>query len=274
MKEKSYEILPKGTKKTYGLMELVEGKSATGDIEPEDTVFTWPHLFTIELIASLIIIAGLLFLSMYMQAPLEEPASLATTPNPMKAPWYFLGLQELLVYFDPWIAGVVLPVIILIGLMVIPFVDVNPKGTGYYTFSERKFAISVYAFGMALWVTLIVVGVWFRGLDWNWYWFWDDPHIHKPLMSGLKDLPLVLSKVLGVGEFAGKAISDIMVFVYLALGFIIPVFLFKKFYKRLGLIRYVITMGLLLLMAGVPIKIAMRLVFSIKYILVTPWFKI
>jgi len=274
MERKSFEIFPKDPRKTYGLMELVEGKSSIVDKEPEDTVFTWPHLFSIEFIAILITIAVLLFLSMYVEAPLEQAASTATTPNPMKAPWYFLGLQELLVYFDPWIAGVALPVIILFGLMLIPFLDVNPKGSGYYTFSERKFAVSVYAFGMGLWLTLLMVGVWFRGLDWNWYWYWENSHVHKPLLSGLRDLPVIITGVLGVSEFAGKAIADLIMLAYFAGGFIIPVFIFRNFYKRLGLIRYLVAMGLFLLMVGVPMKIGLRLVFSIKYIVVTPWFKI
>ena len=274
MEMKSFEIFPKDPKKTYGLMELVEGKSPIVDKEPEDTVFTWPHLFSIEFLAVLITVAVLLFLSMYVEAPLEQVASTATTPNPMKAPWYFLGLQELLVYFDPWIAGVALPGIILIGLMLIPFLDVNPKGAGYYTFSERKFAVSVYAFGMGLWLTLLIVGVWFRGLDWNWYWYWENSHLHKPLLSGLRDLPVIITGVLGVSEFAGKAIANLIMLAYFAGGFIIPVFIFRNFYKRLGLLRYLITMGLFLLMVGVPIKIGLRLVFSIKYIMVTPWFKI
>ena len=274
MEMKSFEIFPKDPKKTYGLMELVEGKSPIVDKEPEDTVFTWPHLFSIEFLAVLITVAVLLFLSMYVEAPLEQVASTATTPNPMKAPWYFLGLQELLVYFDPWIAGVALPVIILIGLMLIPFLDVNPKGAGYYTFSERKFAVSAYAFGMGLWLTLLIVGVWFRGLDWNWYWYWENSHLHKPLLSGLRDLPVIITGVLGVSEFAGKAIANLIMLAYFAGGFIIPVFIFRNFYKRLGLLRYLITMGLFLLMVGVPIKIGLRLVFSIKYIMVTPWFKI
>ena len=75
-------------------------------------------------------------------APLEEPSNPNLTMNPAKAPWYFLGLQEMLVYFDPWIAGVVMPTLIIVGLMVIPYVDTNPLGSGYYTWKQRKFAIS------------------------------------------------------------------------------------------------------------------------------------
>jgi hypothetical protein len=101
------------------------------------------------------------------------------TPNPAKAPWYFLGLQEMLVYFDPWIAGVVFPMLIVVGLMAIPYIDINPKGNGYYTFRERKFAMLTFCFGFhVLWILLIIVGVFMRGPGWLWFWPWQewDPH--------------------------------------------------------------------------------------------------
>ena len=91
--------------------------------------------------------------SIVVDAPLEEPANPTKTPNPSKAPWYFLGLQEILVYFDPWFAGVVLPSLIIVGLMVIPYIDINPKGNGYYCFKDRKFAISTFLFGfLVMWI--------------------------------------------------------------------------------------------------------------------------
>lgn len=274
MADKSFEIFPKNPKKTYGLMELVKGTAPTVEKEPEDTIFSWPHLFYVELIAVLLVTAALLFLSLYVGAPLEEEVGRDTTPNPMKAPWYFLGLQELLVFFDPWIAGVTLPALIIIGLMLIPFLDTNPKGSGSYTFSERKLAVSVYAFGLGLWTALIVIGVWFRGLDWSWYWPWENWHVHKPVVIGLKDLSVIFAKILGISEFMGNVLSYFLVLVYFAVGLIIPVFIFKRFYNRLGIIRYVTTMVLFLIMAGIPVKIALRLIFSIKYVMVTPWFKI
>ena len=274
MPEKSFDVFPRDPKKTYGLMELVKGTSPGVDKEPEDTIFTWPHLFYIELICVLIVTGILLLGSLYIHAPLEEEASRDTTPNPMKAPWYFLGLQELLVFFDPWIAGVTLPVLIMIGLMLIPFLDINSKGKGNYTFSDRKFSVSVYSFGMALWLVLIIIGVWFRGLDWNWYWPWEDAHVHKPVVAGLEDLPVIFSRVLGISVFIGKALSDLIVLGYFAAGIIIPALIFKDFFKKLGLIRYVTTMALFWIMIGIPIKVGLRLVFSIKYMIITPWFKI
>jgi len=274
MAEKSHDIFPRDPNKTYGLMELVKGTATGVEKEPEDTIFSWPHLFYLEFLCVIIVTALLLIASIYLGAPLEEEASRDTTPNPMKAPWYFLGLQELLVFFDPWIAGVGLPILIAGGLMLIPFLDINPKGKGYYTYSERKFAVSSYGFGMALWLVLIVIGVWFRGLDWNWYWPWENGHIHKPPATGLEDLPIIFARVLGIGQFAGKALSDLIVLGYFGAGLIIPALYFKNFYKKLGFMRYVPLAVMYLIMIGIPIKVGLRLVFSIKYVILTPWFKI
>ena len=119
-----------------------------------------------------------------LKAPLEAPATTAKAPNPSKAPWYFLGLQEMLVYYDPWMAGVVLPTMIIVGLMAMPYIDFNRKGNGYFTFEQRLFAITMFMFGfLVLWVTLIVLGTFLRGPNWNFfgpYEYWD-PHKVLPL---------------------------------------------------------------------------------------------
>ena len=141
--------------------------------------WVWPDLLYIEFVALIICSAVLILWAIYLRAPLEQPANPAATPNPSKAPWYFLGLQEMLVYYDPWYAGVVLPTIIIIGLMAIPYIDVNPKGNGYFTFTERKFAIGIFLFGyLALWVFMIITGTFLRGPGWNFFGpfeYWD-PH--------------------------------------------------------------------------------------------------
>lgn len=141
--------------------------------------WVWPDLLYIEFIALIICSVVLILWAIYLRAPLEQPANPATTPNPSKAPWYFLGLQEMLVYYDPWYAGVVLPSIIVVGLMAVPYIDINPKGNGYFTFTERKFAIGIFLFGyLALWVFMIITGTFLRGPGWNFFGpfeFWD-PH--------------------------------------------------------------------------------------------------
>src|SRR5262249_39758845 len=125
----------------------------------DEKVLVWPDLVYTELIAMIICTAILIVWAIVLKAPLEAPATSAKAPNPSKAPWYFLGLQEMLVYYDPWMAGVVLPTMIIIGLIAIPYIDFNPKGSGYFTFDQRKFAIVTFLFGfVVLWVTLIVLG--------------------------------------------------------------------------------------------------------------------
>ena len=100
-----------------------------------------------EFLAAIIVTVILFVWSITLNAPLEELANPNLTMNPAKAPWYFLGLQEMLVYFDPWIAGVVMPTLIVVGLMIIPYVDTNPLGSGYYTWKQRRFSITTFCFG-------------------------------------------------------------------------------------------------------------------------------
>jgi quinol-cytochrome oxidoreductase complex cytochrome b subunit len=110
------------------------------EMEDNEKVLVWPDLVYTELICMVALTAFLFVWAICLQAPLEEPASAVKTPNPSKAPWYFLGLQEMLVYYDPWMAGVVAPSLIIFGLMAIPYLDFNKKGNGYYTIAESKFS--------------------------------------------------------------------------------------------------------------------------------------
>src|ERR671937_48116 len=161
--------------------------------ELRDKIHSWPYFVRAEFIAGCVLVLVLLVWSITIDAPMEEPANPTKTPNPSKAPWYFLGLQEMLVYFDPWIAGVLLPSLIIVGLMIIPYVDINPKGNGYYTWSERKFAVTTFLVGfLGLWVGMITIGVFFRGPGWNLFMPWDywDPHKVVPLTN--IDLPYFL----------------------------------------------------------------------------------
>jgi hypothetical protein len=163
--------LPEGVR-TQRLLTVVKARAIQQvKSEPTDKVNTWPHLMLAEFSALLAITAFLLVLSAILQAPLLDPANIFQTPNPSKAPWYFLGLQELLSYFDPQIAGVTVPTIVgLIGFMMIPYVDRNPSTKP----SDRKFAVLLYAFFMAGAATLTIFGVLFRGRGFNWSYPWRD----------------------------------------------------------------------------------------------------
>src|SRR5213594_3187099 len=156
-----------------GAGEPIVEKRETGD----GKVMVWPDLVHTEFICLILWTIFLIVWSIFLKAPIEEPANPAKTPNPSKAPWYFLGLQEMLVYYDPWIAGVLLPGLIIIGLMATPFLDINPKGNGYFTFKDRKYEITVFLFGFViLWILLIILGTFLRGPNWNFfgpYKYWD-----------------------------------------------------------------------------------------------------
>jgi stalled ribosome alternative rescue factor ArfA len=139
--------------------------------EPTDKVGTWPHLLLIEFVALLAVTALLIIMSVAIQAPLLEAANANVTPNPSKAPWYFLGLQELLTYFDPQIAGVTVPTIIgLIGFMAIPYIDRNPSNNP----TDRKFAIFMYTFFIMGAAALTIIGTLFRGKGFNFSYPWTD----------------------------------------------------------------------------------------------------
>jgi len=140
----------------------------------EEKIDVWPHLVKREYIGAAGTTLFIMIWSILQNAPLEVIANPNVTPNPSKAPWYFVGLQELLVYFDPWIAGVLLPGLIIVGLMAIPYIDTNPKGVGTYAWKERKFANSLFLFGIVMWFTLIVMGYFFRGPSYAWYWPWES----------------------------------------------------------------------------------------------------
>ena len=146
----------------------------------DEKVLVWPDLVYTEMICMIALTAVLIFWAIWLQAPLEEPASSVKTPNPSKAPWYFLGLQEMLVYYDPWMAGVVLPSLIVVGLMAIPYIDFNKQGNGYYTIKQRPFAYITFQLGfLELWVTLIVLGTLLRGPNWNFFGPYEPWDAHK-----------------------------------------------------------------------------------------------
>lgn len=165
------ETAPEGVR-TQRLLTVVKAKAIQQvKAEPTDKVNTWPHLMIAEFAVLLGVTALLIVMSVSLQAPLLEAANFNATPNPSKAPWYFLGLQELLSYFDPQIAGVTVPTIVgLIGFMAIPYVDRNPSNKP----SDRKFAIFMYTYFIMGAATLTILGVLFRGPGFNFTYPWSD----------------------------------------------------------------------------------------------------
>ena len=266
--------------KRYRALAFVKGDSLAKEKDShvsEDELPTWPYLVRKEFLAVIIVTIILLVWSIALNAPLEDPSDPSVTPNPAKAPWYFLGLQEMLVYFDPWIAGVIFPSLIVMGLMAMPYIDVNPKGNGYYTFKERWFAILTFCFGFhILWILLIIVGVFMRGPGWLWFWPWQEWDAHRIVADTNYDL----TQFIGVDSksLLGSVIGGGVITVYFFLGMVIP-FLFLKVtgnrtLEKLGIVRYSLVAFLFLSMMGLPIKVFLKLIFHLKYIWVTPWFNI
>ena len=160
------------TKVTQRLLTVVKAKPIQKPTsEPVDKVNTWPHLMLPEFISLMAMTAFLIFISAILQAPLLEEANPNITPNPAKAPWYFLGLQELLSYWDPQIAGVMIPLLIgVAAFMAIPYIDRNKENKP----SKRKYAIMLWTFFLAGAGTLSLIGILFRGPGWNWTYPWID----------------------------------------------------------------------------------------------------
>ena len=245
-----------------------------------EKVQVWPNLVRVEFLAALFVMVILVFWSFLINAPLEEPANPTLTPNPSKAPWYFLGLQEMLVYFDPWIAGVIMPTLIIIGLMAIPYIDVNEKGNGYYTFKERKFSIITFCFGfLILWVSLIMIGTFWRGPGWYFFFPWQQWDTHRVVALTNVDL----SEFFGINtRRADYSLNPFAILfgacVILGYYSIIGFYWMKKknteIMKKLGPMKYAIVAFLFMTMAALPIKMILRIALNIKYILVTPWFNI
>ena len=253
------------------------GKPLIEQEETADKVLTWPDLVYTELICLVVLTVVLIAWSVLLPAPLEEAANPGASPNPSKAPWYFLGLQEMLVYYDPWLAGVVFPGLIIVGLGAIPYIDNNPKGNGYYTLKERKWEIGTFLFGyLILWILLVILGTFLRGPNWNFfgpYEYWD---VHRlEALTNINLSEVIWIKLLGMTPPRWVLIREgfgiLVVLAYLVL--LPPLFAkkwFKGFYASLGPVRFYVMMFLLLAMAALPIKMVLRWLFNLKYIVGIP----
>lgn len=258
-------------------LRMEKGEPPFEKLESEDKVLVFPYLIYIEFVVALVYSIGLVLWSIFLKAPLEEPANPTVAPNPSKAPWYFLGLQEMLVYFDPWIAGVLFPTLIIIGLAAIPYLDRDPKTSGFYCFKPRRHVIIVFLFGFwVLWILLIQMGTFMRGPNWNFFGPFETWNVHKvvPLVN-VNLSEFIFIKWLGWGLprqwYLREAPGIFLIFLYFAVP---PAILartyFKELYKKLQPARYSILMILLLTMLSLPIKMYLRWSFNLKYIVAIP----
>jgi hypothetical protein len=267
----------------------------------------WPYLVRIEFLSAVIVTVILYVWSILLNAPLEEPSNPNLTMNPSKAPWYFLGLQEMLVYFDPWIAGVVMPSVIMIGLMVFPYVDSNPLGNGYYTVKQRRFAVGMFGWGFLMWIMLIFIGTFVRGPGWIWFWpgqTWDHNAV---VFDRNRDLNEIVAGwgLTFLNSYPWKAIFGAIVVgsFYLVGGlffhwlmtwrgfhrpdpalplgqrikqwFTARSELEQKLLAQTSVLQYMtFQFFAVTVLLAMPVKLFLRLVFTIKYVWVTPWFNV
>jgi len=254
-----------------------------------EKTLVWPDLVYIELICMVALSAVLIVWSLVLRAPLEQPANPVVTPNPSKAPWYFLGLQEMLVFFDPSIAGVILPGLIILGLAAIPFLDFSPKGSGSYSIAPRRPAYVVFMFGfLQLWILFILVGTFMRGPNWSFFGLYEPRDPHKmPILTNVKlsecfwgtglgrDVPQPPADSGGPTRFVWILWREIAGLVLLAVYFVaLPVVLARTWLKRLaaamGKARYAVMVLLLLMMFALPLKMLLRWTCNLSYVVSMP----
>ena len=260
-------------------MRIERGEPTLEKVESEEKVLVFPYLIYIEFVAALFYAIILVVWSIFLKAPLEEPANPTISPNPSKAPWYFLGLQEMLVYFDPWIAGVLLPTFIIIGLCAIPYLDKDPSTSGFYSFKKRRAVITTYLFGFwILWILLILFGTFLRGPNWNFFGPFETWDVHKvvPLVN-VNLSELIFIKWLGWGLpklwFIREAPGILLIILYFVIpSIILKATVFKEVHKKLGPARYSVLVMLVLMMAVLPIKMYLRWAFNLKYLIAIPEF--
>jgi hypothetical protein len=267
---------------------LQRGQDPTEKNYAEKTL-VWPDLVYIELICMVALSAVLIVWSLVLRAPLEQPANPVVTPNPSKAPWYFLGLQEMLVFFDPSIAGVILPGLIILGLAAIPYLDFSPKHSGYYSIAPRRRAYVVFMFGfLQLWILLILVGTFMRGPNWNFFGLYEPRDPHKVLalnnvklseylwvMGQGRDMPQAPPDSGRMARFAWILWREIAGVALLVVYFVgVPVVLARTSLKRLagamGKARYAVMILLLLMMLALPLKMLLRWTCNLSYLVSMP----
>jgi menaquinol-cytochrome c reductase cytochrome b/c subunit len=162
---------PNAAQKRYRTLAVVKQESVTRiEKQLEDSVFVWPHLLVREFLSSVLMTVMLTVISVLIAAPLEVRFNQNFPPPAVaKAPWYFLGLQELLHYFPPTLAGVLLPTFVLLGMAALPYIDRNPSRS----YDDRKLSIALFTLFMAFFVVITVIGSFFRGGGWLWVWPWQ-----------------------------------------------------------------------------------------------------
>jgi hypothetical protein len=277
---RAFSPLPTNLRSVPGEGPGVRGNPVEKDYS--EKVLVWPDLVYSELICMIVLSALLIVWSLLLRAPLLQPANPALTPNPSKAPWYFVGLQELLTFSDAWNVGVLVPALIILGLMAIPYLDRNPTGSGYYSLRGRRFTCCIFLFGfLQLWILPILIGTFLRGPNWSYFGLYEvrDPSklltfehlsLSQVFWTNLlgRPLPQALpnaSTFIQLFYFLYRDIPGVSLtlFYFLALPLLVGRTLLKRHRQSLGFVRFYLMMFLLLYMLTLPIKMILYWLFGV-----------
>jgi hypothetical protein len=232
-----------------------------------EPVACWPYLVRLELVAALATLLVVSWWAMFLPLELGPPADPTVTPALAKAPWFFVGVQELLQYFDPWLGGVMLPLLSLLGLAALPYIDRDPRGTGRHEL--RPAALIALLALLGLWLVPAGVGLFLRGEHWSWGPIWRSAVLDQPVAPVMASL----GERLRLGPLGGQVLGAALClgpFLLLGLGWR----MLRDRFATLGLARYLIAGSLLILLAGVGLKVVLVLALRARYLWGTPWFRI
>lgn len=256
----------------WGLLQARRAESEGSRAEEKsELVTTWPHLVRRELLVAMGVLLVLSWWAIGLEVPLGPPADPAVTPSVAKAPWFFVGVQELLQYFDAWLAGAVLPLLFVFGLCALPYLDREPWGAGRYGFRGRRVMQLTLGALLLFWFLPMVVGQFFRGAEWSLQPAWRPAPIDAAPPTAARSL----AELLGLGSVRAQLLGALVCLgPFLALTLAWPHYRRRDWAARLGLARYLVAGALLLAMLGVVIKVAVVLALDVRYLWVTPWFRI
>lgn len=234
----------------------VEGKGGEGDVT------TWPHLLRVELLAAMVVMLGLCWWALILGLPLDRMADPRLTPGLAKAPWFFVGIQEMLQYFDTWLAGAVLPVLMVTGLCLLPYLE---RGAGK---TVPRLVLGLLAL---FWFVPMILGQLLRGEHWALQPAWQPALVEGPSPATAG----TLGQALGLAGTAAQVPGAVTCLLPLAL---LPLAWWRlrrrPWAARMGHARFALAGALLLVLAGVALKVLLHVALDVRYLWVTPWFRL
>jgi hypothetical protein len=248
-------------------------RAPTREPEARSLVTTWPNLVRLELCAALATLLLLAWWAIGLEPPLAPPADPGFTPTLAKAPWFFVGVQEMLQYFDAWLAGVVLPLASVLGLAALPYLDRDPEGAGEHRLRGRRAALLALGAIVLLWLLPALVGLFLRGENWHFgaVFIPADPALESAPPGATQSL----GERLGLGAGGAGLLGALLCLGPFALALLAwPRLRRRPGLARLGLVRYLISAGLVLALLGVAFKVTIVLSLGVRYLWVTPWFRV